>query len=66
FWKALREMEVNGVEFDGRTRAIVEKITTEGAGGKSWSDWDGDELVKLGRMRQMVGLDSAGKGSRSR
>ncbi|KAG8954090.1 hypothetical protein FRC00_006044 [Tulasnella sp. 408] len=66
FLKALREMEVNGVEFDGRTRAIVEKITTEGAGGRSWSDWDADELAKLGRMRQMVGLDLVGRRYRGR
>ncbi|KIO25901.1 hypothetical protein M407DRAFT_24754 [Tulasnella calospora MUT 4182] len=66
FLKALREMEVNGVEFDGRTRAIVEKITTEGAGGRSWSDWDGEELAKLGKMRQMVGLDLVGRRSRGR
>lgn len=66
FLKALREMEVNGVEFDGRTRAIVEKITTEGAGGRSWSDWDAEELAKLGRMRQMVGLDSVGRRYRGR
>ncbi|KAG9045299.1 hypothetical protein FS837_006534 [Tulasnella sp. UAMH 9824] len=66
FLKALREMEVNGVEFDGRTRAIVEKITTEGAGGRSWSDWDAEELGKLGRMRQMVGLDSVERRYRGR
>lgn len=66
FLKALREMELNGVEFDEKTRTIVEKITTEGAGGGSWSDWDGEELVKLGRMRQMVGLDVVGRRFRRR